>query len=232
MLANGYFNFWSYGDSIATPADDTLVIDNWKTSLSGGTINPVYKSGTSLKNFGSTCKLTITAAGTTGACGIKQVITDPYKLRYQGLTLIARVKTDTAATLSTTLTLIEGANTKTLTRTVTQDWTTMTVFLRSLDNSSPSAITAYIGASSGATGVLYIDYIALYPGQWRERDACPDYVSANLEAVKSGFVKIATRTPSSATDYGTAGEVRWDASYIYICVATNTWKRAAIATWP
>ena len=23
----------------------------------------------------------------------------------------------------------------------------------------------------------------------------------------------------------------WDANYIYICVATNTWKRAAIAAW-
>jgi hypothetical protein len=23
----------------------------------------------------------------------------------------------------------------------------------------------------------------------------------------------------------------WDASYIYVCVATDTWKRAAISTW-
>jgi len=38
-------------------------------------------------------------------------------------------------------------------------------------------------------------------------------------------------TPSSASDTGTTGEVRWDASYIYVCTASNTWKRAAIATW-
>lgn len=37
--------------------------------------------------------------------------------------------------------------------------------------------------------------------------------------------------PASASDTGTAGEVRWDASYLYICTATNTWKRVAIATW-
>jgi hypothetical protein len=24
----------------------------------------------------------------------------------------------------------------------------------------------------------------------------------------------------------------WDADYIYVCTATNTWKRVAIATWP
>jgi hypothetical protein len=37
--------------------------------------------------------------------------------------------------------------------------------------------------------------------------------------------------PASATAAGNAGDVTWDASYIYICTATNTWKRVAIATW-
>lgn len=39
------------------------------------------------------------------------------------------------------------------------------------------------------------------------------------------------KTPSSASDTGTAGTVAWDSNYIYICVATDTWKRVAIATW-
>ncbi len=42
---------------------------------------------------------------------------------------------------------------------------------------------------------------------------------------------IPTLTPASATATGTAGEVAWDANYVYVCVATNTWKRVAIATW-
>ena len=37
--------------------------------------------------------------------------------------------------------------------------------------------------------------------------------------------------PSSATDTGTTGEVRFTADYIYVCVATNTWKRTSITTW-
>jgi len=41
----------------------------------------------------------------------------------------------------------------------------------------------------------------------------------------------ATKTPSSASDTGTTGEIAWDSSYIYICIATNTWQRAAHATW-
>jgi len=38
-------------------------------------------------------------------------------------------------------------------------------------------------------------------------------------------------TPASASATGTAGTVAWDADYIYVCTATNTWKRAAISTW-
>ena len=30
-------------------------------------------------------------------------------------------------------------------------------------------------------------------------------------------------------DTGTAGQITWDANYIYVCVSTNTWKRAALA---
>tara|TARA_B100001093_G_scaffold519168_1_gene606932 strand:+ start:10928 stop:12025 length:1098 start_codon:yes stop_codon:yes gene_type:complete len=42
---------------------------------------------------------------------------------------------------------------------------------------------------------------------------------------------LPTHTPASATAAGTAGEVAWDANYIYICTSTNTWKRVAISTW-
>ena len=37
--------------------------------------------------------------------------------------------------------------------------------------------------------------------------------------------------PATASSTGTAGDIRYDASYIYICTATDTWKRAAISTW-
>lgn len=41
----------------------------------------------------------------------------------------------------------------------------------------------------------------------------------------------ASGTPASATATCTTGAVKFDASYIYVCHATNTWKRAAVATW-
>jgi hypothetical protein len=53
-----------------------------------------------------------------------------------------------------------------------------------------------------------------------------------LLQVNGDRVRIATaKTPASASDTGTTGEICWDANYIYVCTATNTWKRTAIATW-
>ena len=37
--------------------------------------------------------------------------------------------------------------------------------------------------------------------------------------------------PANAGDTGTLGEIRYTADYIYVCVAADTWKRTAIATW-
>lgn len=39
------------------------------------------------------------------------------------------------------------------------------------------------------------------------------------------------RTPASAAATGNAGEICWASGFIYVCTATNTWKRVAIATW-
>lgn len=49
--------------------------------------------------------------------------------------------------------------------------------------------------------------------------------------VTSTFVISPPSVPSSASDTGTTGTISWDSSFIYVCVATNTWKRSAISTW-
>lgn len=53
----------------------------------------------------------------------------------------------------------------------------------------------------------------------------------NLTTSANKIALGASRTPASATDTGTAGEVCWDANYFYVCVATNTWRRAALSSW-
>ena len=50
--------------------------------------------------------------------------------------------------------------------------------------------------------------------------------------VNADKVRVRTaKTPSSASDSGNAGDICWDSSYVYVCVAANTWKRTAISTW-
>lgn len=45
-------------------------------------------------------------------------------------------------------------------------------------------------------------------------------------------INIATaQTPASSTAAGTQGDVAWDTSYLYVAVATDTWKRTALSTW-
>jgi hypothetical protein len=50
--------------------------------------------------------------------------------------------------------------------------------------------------------------------------------------VNGDTIRLRTaKTPASATAAGNPGDHCWDANFFYVCVATNTWKRAALATW-
>jgi hypothetical protein len=50
--------------------------------------------------------------------------------------------------------------------------------------------------------------------------------------VNSDHIRIrGSKTPASASDNGNTGDICWDSDYIYVCIAPNTWKRVAIASW-
>ena len=50
--------------------------------------------------------------------------------------------------------------------------------------------------------------------------------------INADAIRIRTAsTPASATATGAVGEIRWNSDYIYVCTATDTWKRTAITTW-
>lgn len=54
---------------------------------------------------------------------------------------------------------------------------------------------------------------------------------AGALTVGGTVIHTLSATPASAAAAGTVGTLSWDASFIYVCTATNTWKRSAIATW-
>ncbi len=49
-------------------------------------------------------------------------------------------------------------------------------------------------------------------------------------ADQGNFV-ISQKTPATSSDAGSPGEFAWDASWLYLCIAKNTWRRIAHATW-
>ena len=63
------------------------------------------------------------------------------------------------------------------------------------------------------------------------------YLSKNASTIDLDWtepsISIANHdgVPASASATGTAGTIRFDGTYIYVCTATDTWFRAAVATW-
>ncbi len=51
------------------------------------------------------------------------------------------------------------------------------------------------------------------------------------DQLPSTLATVGTVAPTSASDSGNVGEIRVTPTFIYTCVATNTWVRAAVATW-
>ena len=52
----------------------------------------------------------------------------------------------------------------------------------------------------------------------------------SLQAYSAAAAQI-VGAPLSASSQGTAGQIAFDATHFYVCIATNTWVRATLATF-
>lgn len=99
------------------------------------------------------------------------------------------------------------------------------------------ASTDGISTTGAGTGVLssairYFaagDYVELLARQ--DSGSALNFVSARCGIHRLGTPNITGTVPASAAAAGATGTIAYDASYIYICTAANTWKRVAVATW-
>lgn len=57
------------------------------------------------------------------------------------------------------------------------------------------------------------------------------YYRPSIEADPRNTALPSNVPPSAPTDAGVAGSIRYDANYLYVCIATNTWKRCALSSW-
>ena len=125
--------------------------------------------------------------------------------------------TELYANLTTFLPSPTGNNGKFLTTNgVTLTWVTLP---------TPTPVSAPISAGSTAPndhpqGTLWFDDVSgrlyvYYDGNWI--DASPKGVASSI---------MSGTKASNAT--GTVGQISYDANWIYICTATNTWKRSPL----
>lgn len=56
-------------------------------------------------------------------------------------------------------------------------------------------------------------------------------ISTLTQTALDGKLATWVTAPATTSSTGTAGQIAYDSGYIYICTASNTWKRAALATW-
>jgi hypothetical protein len=49
---------------------------------------------------------------------------------------------------------------------------------------------------------------------------------------QTGQIRIVhPTTPANASAPCLTGEIVWDPNFVYVCVASNTWKRTSLAEW-
>lgn len=63
----------------------------------------------------------------------------------------------------------------------------------------------------------------------RDPSGTPSVRTVNASVFAANLVT--GTVPETANATGIAGTIRYNSSYIYVCVANNTWKRAALSTW-
>lgn len=119
---------------------------------------------------------------------------------------------------------------------------------RAADAGTPQTQDAHLRTSSGFwNGSSNVDYAmkfqvlpngadsfyCTYVGQEGSEalSTCIRGSDAKMVFNNSTFILADRKTPASAVDIGTEGEMGFDSDYIYCCVADNTWKRAALTTW-
>ena len=64
----------------------------------------------------------------------------------------------------------------------------------------------------------------------RDPSGTPSVRTVNV-SIFAANLSLSNSVPANASSSGIAGTIRYDSSYVYICTATDTWKRVAISTW-
>lgn len=139
----------------------------------------------------------------------------------------------TAGTMSTThYSLVNGATANATNNALVKRSSTGTANFNSIDTNQLTSVSDLIVIfnQGSVDGVFYYS-----DAQYGDAFTIGGHVmaaTARFEAQNGFCLRFNGGTPpATATATGAAGDIKWDSNYIYVCTATNTWKRAALSTW-
>lgn len=64
----------------------------------------------------------------------------------------------------------------------------------------------------------------------RDPSGTPSTRTVTLSTVAANLT-LSNSTPANSTANGLAGEMKYDSSYLYVCVSNNTWKRITLESY-
>ena len=96
-------------------------------------------------------------------------------------------------------------------------FTTLTDYTGTIEEEYKEPFTVSAGALPTGYSVIHTDYV--YPS-----------ITTNSNNLITGAI-LTEATPASSSATGTKGMIRYDSTYVYVCVATDTWIRFEKATW-
>jgi hypothetical protein len=97
-------------------------------------------------------------------------------------------------------------------------------------NTFTSKQTFAAGSATGAPAAFQAGVVLTTPAAHSiEWDGTFQYntTSGAVRTQQAAFVAV----PSTATSTGSAGQIAYDATGFYVCVAANTWRKATLATF-
>jgi hypothetical protein len=213
--------------------NSSSALQAWNLAVSG---SDVYRAGYSehIWKTGNTERLRITSTGSVGI----GTATPAEKLEVTGNIILdatdanIKIKSGVAGTAGAVNFTFNSDSTVYGSLSLPYDTRTSVGLLAQSANAYPMSIAS--GTSSSATNAVILSTSG-------EEAMRVDYLGrvgigtsdpTNALDVNSDSIRVRTsQTPATAGATGNQGEIAWDADYIYICVATNTWKRVAISTW-
>lgn len=139
------------------------------------------------------------------------------------------VAPSTAVDLTTSVSYFNTSGTESCTLAAGSEGQVKTLIMKSASGSMTVSVANAGWVTSGSSNIVLTStgdscILQYIQGKWF-------VVGNNGCTLNENIPAQVVSTPLTAGSAGVPGQIAFDASYIYICVASNTWRKAATSTW-